>query len=374
VVCEAGESRPARRLNAVERIIQKESKTVDNPFDGVSCTMWLLILSVLGALLISALCSLMEATLLSLRPGQIAEITHERPGIGGIWQRLTVNIEKPIAAILILNTTAHTIGASVAGAEFDRLYGDRWIWLFSVIFTVLMLQFTEILPKGVGVRYNRQVANWIARPLDLLVYVMRPAQAFVHFINRPFGGSHGRGNRITTSEEITALTRLARISGEMSPEQEYVIQRGTQLSVLKVGDAMRPRIDIDALDVETPPEGIVGSVALSGFSRVPVYRRDIDDILGFVYIKDLLLELHMGRPLELRRLLRPTLTVSKSLPLDRLVKMFRRERMQMAIVVDERGLTAGIVTLEDVLGQLVGTIYDEHRVPNEEIIPRDDSC
>ena len=128
--------------------------------------MWLLIVSVIGALLISALCSLMEATLLSLRPGQIGEITARRPAIGGIWQRLTANIERPIAAILILNTAAHTIGASVAGAEFDRLYGDRWILVFSIIFTFLMLQFTEILPKGAGVRYNRLVAIWIARPLS----------------------------------------------------------------------------------------------------------------------------------------------------------------------------------------------------------------
>ena len=86
---------------------------------------------------------------------------------------------------------------------------------------------------------------------------------------------------------------------------------------------MRPRVDIDALDVETPPEEIVGAVAIAGFSRVPVYERDLDDILGFVYIKDLLLELHMRRPLELRRLIRPALLVDVNLQLDRLVKMFR---------------------------------------------------
>jgi len=333
--------------------------------------MWLLILSVLGALLISALCSLMEATLLSLRPGQIAEISARRPRIGGIWQRLVADIDHPIAAILILNTAAHTIGASVAGAEFDRLYGDRWIWIFSIIFTFLMLQFTEILPKGAGVRYNRLVAIWIARPLGLLVSVMRPVQAFVHFINRPFSGSRPQAKGVTTSDEITALTRFARLSGEISAEQEYVIRRGTQLSSLKVRDAMRPRVDIDALDVETPPEQIVGAIALSGFSRVPVYGEDLDDILGFIYIKDLLLELHMGRPLELRRLLRPALVVPKSLQLDRLVKMFRRERTQMAIVVDEHGGTEGLVTLEDLLEKLVGTIHDEHRGPDEEIVRRD---
>jgi len=335
--------------------------------------MWLLILAVLGALLISALCSLMEATLLSLRPGQIAEISGRRPRIGGIWQRLAGDIERPIAAILILNTAAHTIGASVAGAEFGQLYGEKWIWVFSIIFTFLMLQFTEILPKGAGVRYNRLVAVWIAQPLALLVRVMRPVQAFVQFINRPFSGSHSRAKVHTSSDEITALIRLARLSGEISTEQAHIIRRGTQLSNLRVRDAMRPRVDIDALDVETPPEQIAGAIAISGFSRVPVYEGGLNNILGFIYIKDLLLEMHMGRPLELRRLLRPVLLVPTSLQLDQLVKMFRRERTQMAIVVNEYGDTEGLVTLEDLLEKIVGAIHDEHRRQDDQIVRRDEA-
>ena len=315
----------------------------------------------------------MEATLLSLRPGQIAEISVRNPRAADFWQGVAVDIERPIAAILILNTAAHTIGASIAGAEFDRLYGDKWILVFSIIFTFLMLQFTEILPKGMGVRHNRLVAIYIAWPLDLLVRVMRPIQAFVHFVNRPFNGSRSQAKRPTTSDEIIALTRFARLSGEISTEQEYIISRGTLLSNQKVCDAMRPRVDIDALDVETPPEEVVGAIAIAGFSRVPVYEEDLDDILGFVYIKDLLLELHMRRSLELRRLIRPAMLVPKSLQLDRLVKMFGRERTQMAIVVDEYGGTVGLVTLEDVLEKLVGTIHDEHRRQDEEVVRRDDA-
>lgn len=335
--------------------------------------MWLLILSVLGALCISALCSLMEATLLSLRPGQVAELSAQRPRIGGIWQRLKGDIERPIAAILILNTAAHTIGASVAGAEFDRLYGDQWIWVFSLVFTFLMLQFTEILPKGAGVRYNRLVALWIARPLALLVGAMRPVQAVVRFINRPFGAVRSDTGTFTTADEIAALTRFARTSGEISPEQEYIIRRGTRLSASKVRDVMRPRVDIDALDVDTPPEEVLGALAMSGFSRVPVYEGDLDHIFGFVYIKDILLALHMHRPVELRKLLRPALLVPETLELDRLLETFRRKRTQMAVVLDEYGGTEGLVTLEDVLEELVGTIHDEHRREDAEVVRRDET-
>jgi putative hemolysin len=206
-----------------------------------------------------------------------------------------------------------------------------------------------------------------------LVVAMRPVQAFIRIINLPFSGLRDKAKGSTTFEEITALTRLARMQGEISPEQESIIRRGTKLSILSVRDAMRSRGDIDALDVETPTAEIVGAVALSGFSRVPVYQGDVDNILGFIYIKDLLLELHMGRPLVRRRLLRQALLVPQNLQLDRLVEMFRRERTQMAIVIDEYGGTVGLITLEDVLEKLVGTIHDEHRTAEEEIVRREDN-
>lgn len=336
--------------------------------------MWLLLLSVLGALLISGLCSLAEATLLSLRPGQIADISARRPRLGAVWQRFKADIERPIAAILILNTAAHTIGASVAGAEFDRLYGEQWIWAFSLVFTFLMLQFTEILPKSAGVRYNRQAALWIARPLLLLVRLARPIDGLVQFINRGFGGGRPKGTLPTTVDEIAALSAFARLSRQISTDQERIIRKGARLARSKVRDVMRPRLDVDALDVNTPADEIVGAVAMSGFSRVPVYEGDLDNILGFVYIKDLLMELHMGRPLDLRKLLRPAVLVPWTLALDQLLERFRRHRTQMAVVLDEYGGTKGLVTMEDVLEELVGAIHDEHRPDEETPIVRADGA
>ncbi len=332
--------------------------------------MWLLIASVLGALVISALCSLMEAVLLSLRPGQIAEMSTRHPRIGASWQRFKADIDRPIAAILILNTASHTIGASVAGAEFDRLYGDRWIWAFSLVFTFLMLQFTEILPKGAGVRFNRSIALWLASPLTFLVRVVRPLHAFVRFINLPFRVVGPKARPRTTLDEIIALSSFARMSGEIDSEHEQIIQRGTRLSTSKVREVMRHRIDIDALDVNTPPEEVLGSVAMAGFSRLPVYDQDLDNILGFIYVKDLLLELYMGRPINLRGLIRPVLLVPETLPLDDLLTLFREQRTQMAVVLDEYGGTKGIVTFEDALEKIVGDIPDEHRGEDAQIISR----
>ena len=334
--------------------------------------MWLFLLSVLGALTISALCSLMEASLLSLRPSQIADIAARRPKIGAIWSGFKDQIDRPIAAILILNTTAHTIGASVAGSEFGELFGTQWVWAFSLVFTLLMLQFTEILPKSAGVRFNQRVAVLVARPLTGLIYLLAPVVHFVYWVNRIlFGKSALESQKTATVEEISALAGLARLTKEISPPQERIIEGGARISHLKVRAVMQHRIEIDALDIDTPADQVAGSVVMSGFSRVPIYEGNLDNIIGFVYIKDILLQLHMGWPLELKKLLRPVPFVPETLPLDRLLQVFHRERTQMAIVLDEHGGTTGLVTMEDILEEFVGEIYDEHRSVEEEIVPRD---
>lgn len=333
--------------------------------------MAIFLISVLGALGISAFCSLVEATLLSLTPSQVGAIAEKRPRIGAIWRRFKGDIERPIAAILILNTAAHTIGASVAGAQFDELFGDTWIWAFSLIFTFLMLQFTEILPKGAGVRHNRVVAVWMARPLELLIHLVHPVVLLVHGVNFLFGWRPGRAKSPAALDEIAALAGLARLSKEISLDQERIIRRGTRLSELSVREIMRPRVEIDALDVHSPADEVLGAVVMSGFARVPVYEDDLDNIVGFLYNKDLLRHLHMGWPIELKKLLHPVLFVPETCELDQLLKLFREQRTQMAIVLDEYGGTDGLVTIEDVLEEIVGAIPDEHRFQQPEIVQRD---
>ena len=136
---------------------------------------------------------------------------------------------------------------------------------------------------------------------------------------------------------------------------------------------MRPRIDLDAMDVDTPPDEMLGTVAMAGFSRLPVYEGDLDHIIGFVHIKDLLRQLHLGWRLELRKLMHPALFVPESMRLDRLLELFQEKQNQLAIVLNEYGGTEGMVTLEDVMEEIVGEIRDEHRRAEEqEFVRRDD--
>lgn len=311
--------------------------------------------------------------MLSLRPSQIAVLSVRRPRIGAIWQNFKSDIDRPIAAILILNTAAHTIGASVAGAEFNQLFGDQQIWVFSIVFTFLMLQFTEILPKTAGVRYNRSLAIWIVPPLTFLVQMMRPIVTLVYGVNRLFGWERPSTKPPATLEEIAALAGLARLGKEISTDQERIIKHGTRLSRISVRQIMRPRVEIDALDAQTPPNEIVGAIAMSGFARVPVYEGDLDHIIGFIYNKDLLRHLHMGWTIDVQKILHPVLFVPEMLELDHLLELFQEKRTQMAIVLDEYGGTEGLVTIENVLEELVGAIHDEHRDQQQEIIQQDET-
>ena len=150
--------------------------------------MFTLVAAVAVAMGISFLCSIMEAALLSLNPGKLAILSKRRPKVGKICEALKSDIEKPIAVILILNTAAHTFGAAIAGAQFDSLYGSDYIWLFSLIFTVLMVQYTEILPKTLGVRFNAFIVAHTARLLKFSIALLTPVIWLVHFVNRPFEG------------------------------------------------------------------------------------------------------------------------------------------------------------------------------------------
>ena len=372
-------------------------------------TLALLLTAVFVALGVSALCSLMEATLLSLTPGDVATLQKRRPAAGRIWAEFKSDVDRPISVILICNTAAHTIGATVAGAEFEKFiveqYGEGaggWsVFAFGAVFTVLMLQFTEILPKSLGVRYNTAVAGVTGRPMLLLVKLMRPILAAIKFVNRPFeGGGHGEGR--VSVDEIATLAASARTGQVITEQQERMIRAAGELKRVTARQVMTPRRDVRALSLGEPFTEAVRKLRESPNSRMPVYGEGgADDVRGVVLLRDVFnaLSLTPGRfhveadpaqpgevraipsdrpggelhlvgsaELDLADLVRPVPFVPEQQPIEMLLRQFQagfetpdRGRIEghMAIVVDEYGATRGIVTLEDVLEEVVGEIEDE---------------
>ena len=335
--------------------------------------MWLLIAIIGGTLFVSAFCALIEATLASLRPDDIAKIAERRPRIGALWYDLKTDAARSVAAVRVLHVAALVVGSVVAGFQFGRLDGDTGFGTFVVVFAFIVLLCAEVLPRCVAAGHARAAATAFAWPTAWLVRAMGPFETALRLIGRPFIGSPAPAHLPSTADEIASLSRRALLSGEISAEQDRIVRRGMRLSTSTVRDVMRPRVDIDALDVDMPPEEVAGAMAVAGFARIPVYEGDLDHIFGFIYIKDLLLELHMHRPIDVRRLARPAVLVPETLGLDDLLTIFRRERTQMAVVLDEHGGTEGLVTLEDVLEEIAGDIHDEHRPQEAEIVRRGES-
>jgi len=319
-----------------------------------------LVLAVSAALLISFLCSLAEATFLSLTPSQVADISQKRPRIGAIWRRFKESIEKPIAVILLINTTAHTMGASIAGAEFDELYGDEWIAVFSLVFTFAMLQFTEILPKTLGVRYNREFAVLVGPPLAAMVRVLSPILRLLYWVNRPFEGRRARRETASTTEEIATLASYARLSQQIGHHEERIIHGASRLAEVAARDVMIPAEQIAFLsDGQTAQDAFIAA-HLEAHTRFPVCAAgDHDRVLGYVNFKELVYSLHVN-PLEpsLRGIIRPVHFTEPDGSASDLLRTFVDEHVHMAIV-REGDRTIGLVTLEDLVEELVGELEDE---------------
>lgn len=349
--------------------------------------MVIFLLSVGLALGMSAICSLLEATLLSYTPSQVAALESTRPRLGRIWRKFKENIEKPIAVILVVNTTAHTVGATMAGAQFEKAFGANGLLIFSVVFTYLMLQFTEILPKTLGVRYSGVIAPFIAPLLAALIRILSPVLWLVQFVNRPFSQGEEKGED-TTLQEIAALASTATM---MDPQQSRMIQAASEMEKLFVRQIMTPRTEVVHLLTSQSTEEILALLKDAAHTRLPLCEGSIDTVVGMVHTKDFIksLDLTPGRfsiannegpeggvvvkdsapgtdlhvfgagIVDLNAMKREVLFLPEHTSLLQALRRFQAERLHLAVVVDEYGATAGIVTLEDVLEEMVGDIDDE---------------
>lgn len=236
--------------------------------------------------------------------------------------------------------------------------------LFVICFTYLSLILGELVPKRVSLYQAERLASIVAPVMMLLATVGRPVVWFLGVSTNAVLWMLRLGSVAEPSvslDDIEHLIDTGTAEGLVEPLEQRLALEALRLGDHTVRDVMRPRIDLDAMDVATPPEEILGTVAMAGFSRIPVYEGDLDHVLGFVHVKDLLRQQYLGWPLELRKLMHPALFVPETMRLDRLLELFQEAHNQLAIVLNEYGGTEGMVTLEDVVEEIVGEIRDDHR-------------
>ncbi len=322
-----------------------------------------LIFGICLALGVSFVCSFIEAGLLSLTPSDVAALNQEAPREGKIWYTFKQNIGRPISVILLLNTSAHTIGAAVAGAKFGKLYGDHSLWVFSLVFTYVMLQYTEILPKTLGVRFRMFMARTVALPLDWSVRILSPVIRLIHWINRPFEKktSQHASQGSDTISEITSLAAMARMSKEIGRRQERIIFSATHLAGITAQGVMIPVDQVMFLSTKNTIQEAFLMAHVDLHTRYPVMEgENLTDIVGYINFKELVyfMSTNPNNP-SLSGIIRPLTFVQPETNASDLLKLFVDQHNHMVVVREDGGPALGIVTVEDVLEEFVGEIEDE---------------
>lgn len=322
--------------------------------------MTLLVLTCLGIIALSFLASSMEAALFTVTAVRIEQMIER--GLTGA-ERLRENkqrIQESIIAVVILNNLANIAGSILVGALASDLFNDVAVGVFSGGLTFAIIVLGEVVPKTVGERHAAEYARITAPFVFFLRMVFKPVILLIHMFIKPFGGSTDAETRLS-EEEITVLARMSRKHGAILETEDQLIHRVFQLDDILAREIMTPRTVVFALPADSPLGAVAERLYAASVSRIPLYEDDLDNIVGVVHIRDVLAALAKGKTTKaLREYADEVSFVPDTARANMLLSLFQKNREHLFVVVDEHGGMAGVITLEDVLEQLVGEIVDEH--------------
>ncbi|GGA75032.1 hypothetical protein GCM10011369_16110 [Neiella marina] len=321
--------------------------------------MTLLIVFVLLAILVSFLCSVFEAVLLSLSAPFIALKEKQGARSGQILRRLKDNINAPLAAILTLNTIAHTIGAAGAGAQAAEVFGSASLGIFSAVLTFLILVFSEIIPKTLGAQYWQKLAGVTAYSLHYMIILLYP---FIKMSDAITGlmSSHKPQQGLSRSE-FAVMAEVSEQEGHIASDEAKILLNLLQFKETKVRDVMTPRVVVFSADESQTIDEFLQQQDKKQFSRIPVYLDDKEHVTGFVMRMDLLeAKANDEGHRTLAEFRRDIKAVIETTTLAYAFDLCIQERSHILLVIDEYGQTEGIVTQEDMVETLFGLeIMDE---------------
>lgn len=319
--------------------------------------MSLLIIYVLVALGFSFLCSVAEAVLLSVTGPYITLLEKEGKSAGTLLNSLKSDVNRPLAAILTLNTIAHTVGAAGAGAQAANVFGSGYVGVISAVLTLLILVFSEIIPKTLGAHYWRELAPVTAYVLKYLIWGLYPFVLLAEKLTQ--GLAHGPTLRGFNRQEFAAAAELSVEEGELARRESRILKNLLLLRETRVKDAMTPRVVVYSLSEATSVAEFFQRAEV--FSRIPIYCKSSEHITGFVLRSELLSAQASGHSTDtLANYRRDLPALLSTMTLSQAFDEFQRQQVHIILVVDEYGGVEGILTLEDVLETLLGLeIVDE---------------
>lgn len=320
--------------------------------------MGLLLFYLFLALIVSFVCSILEAVFLSITPTYIASLDNDNK-LKKKLEHLKKNIDKSISSILILNTIAHTIGAFGVGAEAVHLFGIEWQSLIAVILTLLILYVSEIIPKTIGATYWRPLTQPTVQFIGFLIKILYPLIMLSSLITHKIQKVKNDG---PTREEIVAMAEMGEESGILEEKEELLIINLLQLKQVRVHNILTPRGVVFSLNAEQIIEETLNENNTFIYSRIPVFEDSIDNIIGVVLSRDILksTSLDQSDNLALKTITKSVFVVSENLPVYYLMDQFIKRKEHLFVVHDSYEQYVGIVTLEDAIETLLGVeIVDE---------------
>ena len=320
----------------------------------------LLVSYILLALVFSFLCSVAEAVLLSITPSYIAGLRDRKPKLAALLKHLKQdNIDQSLAAILTLNTIAHTVGAIGSGSKATVVFGSAWFGLFSAIMTLMILFLSEIIPKTIGAVYWRTLAGLTAQFVRGLIWSLYPLILISEALTRLI--AQGKKAHVFSRKEFVAMAGIGERAGKIDPRESRIIRNLFRFDSLTAKDIMTPRTVIAGFPQDMSITEALDAKPSVTFSRLPLYQADLDHVTGFILKDDLLNAKAQGRSnVKLDTLKREIKTVTGNMSLSNLFGFLLDKRQHIALVVDEYGGTKGLVTTEDVVETLLGMeIVDE---------------
>lgn len=322
--------------------------------------MGLIILYLSLALFISFLCSVLEAVLLSTPMSFISMKESEGSKGALLLKKLKVDIDRPISAILSLNTIAHTVGASGVGAEAVKVFGEEYFGVISAVLTILILVLSEIIPKTVGARYWRSLAVPSARIINVMIYVTYPLVILSDLIAKLV--SSGKQQQSVSREEVSAMATVGAEEGVLKVEENKMIQNMLKLSVVKAEQIMTPRVVVECAKESMTLREFYNVKSYSPYSRIPVYADDDDYITGYVRRQNILEQLADDKfDMKLSEIMRPVLSYPENASVSAIWEKMLEKKEHISIIIDEYGCFRGIVTMEDIIETVLGfEIVDEN--------------
>jgi CBS domain containing-hemolysin-like protein len=274
--------------------------------------------------------------------------------------KIAENYEKLLSTVLIGNNIVNIASSALGTILFVGIFGRAGVPMTTLIMTILVLLFGEISPKTLAKETPERVSMRFAPILRIFIWIFGPLNhiftLWKGFVLKIFRVSADRG---VTEAELLTFVEEVRQEGGINQREEDMIRRTIEFDDLTANDIVTPRVDLTAIEITESPERIGQIFYDTGFSRLPVYRETIDTIVGIILLKDYYhFMLKEGRPLE--SVLKPAIFVAKSIKIPRLLKTLQEKKAQLAVLIDEFGGTVGIITIEDIVEELVGEIWDEH--------------